>query len=40
MPQFGASLTDNARVVIYNCNMFIIQAADLTGTEAAAGFKP
>ncbi len=25
-PQFGASLTDSARVVIYDCNMFIIQA--------------
>ncbi len=24
--QFGASLTDNFRVVIYDCNMFIIQA--------------
>ena len=25
MPQFGASLTDNARVTIYDRNMFIIQ---------------
>ncbi len=25
-PQFGALLTDDARVIIYNCNMFIIQA--------------
>ncbi len=25
MPQFGASLTDNARVIIYDHNMFIIQ---------------
>ncbi len=23
---FGASLTDNARVVIYECRMFIVQA--------------
>ncbi len=28
MPQFGASLTDNSRVVIYNCNMFIIQTTE------------
>jgi hypothetical protein len=26
MSQFGASLTDNSRVVIYDPNMFIIQA--------------
>jgi hypothetical protein len=26
MPQFGASLTDDARVVIYNSCMFIIEA--------------
>ncbi len=26
MPQFGASLTDDARVIIYDCNRFIIQA--------------
>jgi len=25
-PQFGASLTDDARNVIYNRNLFIIQA--------------
>ncbi len=25
-PQFGASLTDDSRVVIYDHNMFIIQA--------------
>jgi hypothetical protein len=24
--KFGASLTDDARVVIYNCHMFIVQA--------------
>jgi hypothetical protein len=28
-PQFGASLTDDARVVIYNPKMFIIQATEL-----------
>ncbi len=28
-PQIGASLTDDSRVVIYDRNMFIIQAADL-----------
>ncbi len=27
MPQLGASLTDDSRSIIYNCNMFIIQAA-------------
>ncbi len=26
--QFGASLTDDARVVIYDCIMFIIHATD------------
>jgi hypothetical protein len=26
MPQLGASLTDDSSCVIYNCNMFIIQA--------------
>ncbi len=25
-----ASLTDNARVVIYNCHMFLVQAIGLT----------
>ncbi len=29
MPQFGASLTDNSIVVIYKCNMFIIQATGI-----------
>jgi hypothetical protein len=24
--KFGASLTDDARVIIYNCHMFIVQA--------------
>ncbi len=28
MPQIGASLTDDARVIIYDRNMFIIQATD------------
>ncbi len=28
-PQFGATFTDNARVVIYDSNMFIIQANSL-----------
>jgi hypothetical protein len=27
-----ASLTDDARVVIYNCHMFIVQATDDTGS--------
>ena len=26
MPQFGASLADDSRVVIYDYNMFIVQA--------------
>ncbi len=25
-PQFGASLADDSRVVIYDCNIFIVQA--------------
>ncbi len=29
MPQFGASLTDNSRVFIYDRDMFIIQATDV-----------
>ncbi len=29
MLQFGASLTGDARVVIKDCNMFIIQATDV-----------
>jgi hypothetical protein len=28
-PQFGASLADNSRVIIYNRNMFIVQATDV-----------
>jgi hypothetical protein len=28
MPQIGASLTDDSRVIIYGCNMFIIQATE------------
>jgi hypothetical protein len=27
--EMGASLTDDARVVVYNCNMFKIQAIEL-----------
>ncbi len=30
MPQFGASLTDNSKVAIYDCNMFIIKATGKT----------
>jgi hypothetical protein len=26
-----ASLTDDARVIIYDCHMFIVQATDYTG---------
>ncbi len=29
--KLGASLTDDARVVIYDCNMFIVQTTDVTG---------
>jgi hypothetical protein len=29
-PKFGASLADNSRVVIYDRNMFIVQATFLT----------
>jgi hypothetical protein len=28
MPQFGVSLTDDARVIIYNRNVFMIQATE------------
>jgi hypothetical protein len=31
-PQFGASLTDNSRIIIYDCNMFIIQATNESQT--------
>jgi hypothetical protein len=27
--KFGASLTDNARVIIYDCHLFIVQATDI-----------
>jgi hypothetical protein len=30
MPLFGASLTDNSRVIIYNRNLLIIQATELS----------
>ncbi len=28
MPQFGAKLTDDFRVIIYNCNVFKIEATE------------
>ncbi len=28
MPQFGASLTDDSRIVIYDRNMFIVQSTE------------
>ena len=28
MPQFGASLTNNSRIIIYDRNMFMVQATD------------
>ncbi len=31
MLYFGESLTDNSRVVIYDCNMFIIKTSGLIG---------
>ncbi len=33
-PQFGASLTDHSSVIIYDLNMFIIQATRLTSVAA------
>ncbi len=27
-PQLGASLTDNSRSIVYNCNVYIIKAAE------------
>jgi hypothetical protein len=33
MPQFGASLTDDASRVNYDCNMFIIQATGVNITK-------
>ncbi len=32
VPQFGASLTDDSRVIIDNCNMFIIKATSHVST--------
>jgi hypothetical protein len=32
MTQFGASLANNSRVIIYNCNMIIVQATGSTGS--------
>jgi hypothetical protein len=37
MPQFGASLADDARVVIYACYMFIIQATGITNIFETSG---
>ncbi len=36
MPQFGVSVADDARVVIFERNMFVIQA---TGDEMTAWWK-
>ncbi len=36
-PQFGASLTDDARSVIYDRNMFISQATAYSANSSAAG---
>jgi hypothetical protein len=33
MPQIGAPVTDDTRSVIYNCNMFIIQATEQHSPE-------
>ncbi len=33
--KFGASLTDDARVVIYDCHVFIVQATGLTFASSA-----
>jgi hypothetical protein len=42
MPQFGASLADDSRVVIYDRNMFIVQATDYCDDddEAETTFYP
>ncbi len=32
MPQFGTSITDDARVIIYDRNMFIVQATGILHT--------
>jgi hypothetical protein len=40
MPQFVASLADDSRVVIYDRNMFIVQASGMgQGTNHDFGFK-
>ncbi len=36
MPQFGASLADDSRVVIYDRNMCIVQATDYCDDDDAA----
>jgi hypothetical protein len=33
MPQFGASLTDDAKSIIYNCNVFKIQTTSVTSSS-------
>jgi hypothetical protein len=33
MPQFGASLTDDARVIIYDHSMFIVQAGGVNAMK-------
>ncbi len=42
MPQFGASLADDSRVVNYDCNMFIVKATDYCDDddEAETTFYP
>ncbi len=38
MPQFGASPTDSSRVIIYDCNLFIIQATGITKLFATVNY--
>ncbi len=33
MPQFGSSLTNDSRVVIYHRNMFIIQTVEIKAND-------
>jgi hypothetical protein len=39
MPQFGASLTDDSRIVIYDRNMFIVQATGVSGRIQIPGLR-
>jgi hypothetical protein len=39
-PHFGAPLTDNSKVIIYNCNMFIIEATSLMFASKARAYAP